>query len=357
MTLLFMDGFDHYGDDEYLMLSGAYLEINGGDHHLSTANPRTGTHSIYWWGGVDSYLRRGLGGEYWTVGLGFAVYLGSLPQDNDRMHLCDFRADNNVVMFAISLTSTGNIKARRGSTGSGVTIGETFDQPVVAHAWNHFEVKVFIHDTLGYYEVRMNGVTILQGSNVDTRHSFYATIAQVTFLGSGVANPGVRNDYLDDIYAWNYLGTENNDFIGDRRVRTIFPTGDTAQADWNPVGSGTGFGALDEVWPDTDTTYIEAGPLAASSYETSEFELPDVPVEVAAISGVQVYPFMRKTDAGAASVQISMLSGSDSSDGDVVPLTTAWTYWPQMHEVDPATGAAWTPAGLEAAQLRISRTA
>jgi hypothetical protein len=89
----------------------------------------------------------------------------------------------------------------------------------------------------------------------------------------------------------------------------------------------------------------------------SEFGLPLAEEAVAGITAVQIYTRMVKTEAGIANVQVSLISGSEVSEGADRAITQEYTYWMDVHETDPDTGAPWTAEGLAAAQLRIERTA
>jgi len=66
---------------------------------------------------------------------------------------------------------------------------------------------------------------------------------------------------------------------------------------------------------------------------------------------------MKKTDAGAAKVQQSLVSGVSEFNGADRNITTAYTYWPDVSEQDPATGAPWTRTAFNAALYKIERTA
>ena len=92
--------------------------------------------------------------------------------------------------------------------------------------WHYFEVKVVCHDTAGYYQVRIDGVTVLSGTNVDTR------------AGADTRFVRFRMDeyyqYMDDIYICDTDGTANNDFLGQILVEAIFPNADGDNSDWTP---------------------------------------------------------------------------------------------------------------------------
>jgi hypothetical protein len=217
---------------------------------------------------------------------------------------------------------------------------------------------VFFSQTVGTVEVRVNGVTVLSLTGADTVASALVECSQVAFpMGPNVtaANPGVLGD-LDDIFCYDDTGSFNNSFLGDRRVLTLFPDADTIQADWTPVGSGTGFGAIDEANPDGDTTYISAG-VPGSPTPTSEFGMENLPAGVSAISGVVLVNMSRKTEAGIANVQMSVISGASETAGTDQPMTEIYTYRQDVFETDPASAAPFTPSEVDALLIKADRTA
>lgn len=354
MSLLWMDSFDHYGTGSTgrtNMLAGQWAEVYSG-LGPSTSFFRTGTHSFYAYaGGKAVVARRVFGAPKTTAGVGYALYITSLPVGNASHGLgtfCDF-ANSPQVLFV--LQSTGAVSAYRGTTAT--LLGTSADGVIVAEAWQHVEMAVTISDTVGAAEVRVNGVTVLSLSGIDTAATSLIETSQWRYEGLSVSY-NMAVSYLDDMFAWDSEGSSNNTFIGDRRVRTLYPTADTATAEWTPSGAASGYAAIDDVTPDGDTTYVTAGVTVPT---TSEYEIDDLPASVVSINAVQTVPMSKKADAGDGNLQVSLVSGASVDDGADRPLTTAYTYWHDVSETDPATSAPWTPTAFNAAKLRIRRTA
>lgn len=359
MTLLFCDGFDHYGLDETNMTDGAYAQVDSSStkFQLTTANPRTGTHSLQRIKTSTSptVARRVLGGAKTTVGQAVAAYFNFLPDNNDDYALYDFRDAANAVQISILVQSTGTIEVKRG-TVDGVSLAVTATPAVVAEAYQHIETVVTFSNTVGAVEVRVNGVTVISIAGVDTVAGATEECSQVALIGgvnTGTASHNTTTDY-DDYFCYDDTGSFNNTFIGDRRVLTLFPDADTAQADWTPL-SGSGFSNIDEADPDDDTTYISAPP-GGSPGLSSEFGMADLPAGVSSISAVVLVNRMRKTDAGVANVQASLVSTSTEAAGTDRPLTEAYTYYHDVIEADPDTAAPFTPTAVDAALLKLERT-
>lgn len=353
MAVIWMDGFDHYGataTGRTAMLDGVYAELSNTMYPVTT-NPRTGAHSLSFPG--QGVARRVLGAARATVGTGYAYYSTSLPtQDQNGTSgtvLMSFRNAGNAANITIGMTTTGQITVRQGSA-AGTLIHTTATPVIVAGAYQHIEMKLYSHVSAGTLEIRVNGVTVVSLTGINS-NSATGEVAQLAFTG-GVSGHAA-GVLIDDWFAWDDAGTENNDFLGDRRVRTLFPNGNTASAGWTAVGAASGYLCIDEAAPNDETDYLEA---AGGTTPTSEFDFEDLPA-VGAVSAVQTYVRMRKTNAGTANAQVSLVSGASVDAGTDRPITEAYTYYMDVSELDPATGVPWTQSAVNSAKLRIARTA
>lgn len=357
MALLWMDGFDHYGagvNGRLAMLDGVWADIPSTNTTPETVNPRTGAYSCRFNGSSNHTspgLRRVLGVERSTVGVGGVFYFTALPTanayggGNSGSVLYSLRDSANNHLVAISLSTTGQILAHSGMA-SGTLYG-TSAAVITAGAYQHIEARFFVHASTGTIEVRVNGVTVL---------SLTGLVISSSLVGQVALNPRSGSAslcYLDDIFVWDDQGTENNDFLGDRRVRTQFINGNTASAAWTAVGAATGYECIDEAAPDDETTYIEA---TGGTTPTSEFEFEDLPA-VGAIAAIQTYVRARKTNAGVGNLQTSLVSGASVDAGTDRTITEVYTYYMDVSELDPATGVPWTQSAVNSAKLRIARTA
>lgn len=363
MAVLWMEGFGVYGEDETNMVDGVWASVAG---VLSTTHARTGTYALRNGANSDTNQnRRILGAAKTTCGTGFALWVDALPADNNQFGLIVFCDTGNLPQLYIVLQSTGKLSAYRGDAINNVAalLGETADGVIVAGAFQHVECKATFNNSTGAVELRVNGVTRLSLTGVDTVASANSECSQIRYVngigGSGSTGlPGGVFSYIDDVFAWDTSGAQNTDFQGDRRVRTFFPAADTAAADWSLFGAANGYACIDEVTPDEDTTYIEAAPLVGSppTELVSEFGMEDPPATIGAISAVQTIVRARKTEAGDCSIQVSALSGSSASDGTERAITEQYTYWSDIHELNPDTGTPWNESTLTSAKLRITRT-
>lgn len=356
MALLHCDGFDHYGVVAN-MTEGAWAEI-GSSVMLVTTNPRTGTHHLRMSDATSSATtaRRVLGGAKTTVGIAGAFYYPALPTSPTSALIFDFRDANNVVQVSIGLDTTGTISAFRGVVNSGSLLGTSASPVVTANTHQHIECMVFFSQTVGTVEVRVNGVTALSLTGLDTVASSLVECSQIRYGGTnrGTGTSSAVVD-IDDVFCYDTTTSFNNTFIGDRRVLTLMPTSNTIQADWTPVGAATGYECIDEVSPDADTTYITAA-TPGSPGPVSEFGIANLPAGISAVSAVVVINMARKTEAGAANTQWSIISGATESHGTDTPLTEIYTYRQDIFQTDPASAAPFTPSEVDGLLVKVERT-
>lgn len=343
MALLFMDGFDHYGSTA-AALDGAYLSFVG-DAVITTDRQRTGTHSLkikYSRYGTTNTVRRAIPGVAKTkLGIGMAIYFTIIPPTIGGMNICRFLTANGSLVGGLTFDSTGRL------VFDGVSSSEAV---LVAKAWQHLEFFVDVAE--GTFEARVNGVVAMSLSGL----SLSGGIAQIEIGQRTAGSPGGEDYtiYIDDLYCWDTTGDHNNDFLGDKKVFYVKADQDKSPQDWLPTGAATGAAAIGTDAPN-DNTYItaDAGNLPA----VSKFSLSTLDPRIAGIAAVQTYTRMKKDDAGTANVRVSLESNSELADGEDRPITTKYTYWQDVFEKDPDTGASWTPQGLQNANLVLTRTA
>lgn len=348
MALLWIDGFDHYGDDVSLLEQGPYAEVNAAT--LSTAAPRTGQTALRIVGDNDGGFRRIFGGDVTECGIGYAFLIPDLPSDSQSMALAQIRDNNNDPVMTLGVTSTGQVQAwagpnRPAAFPPGVVRG-TSAPVVLTGAYQHFEA----HIGADFCEVRLNGVTVLNLAGVGWAPG---TFSQVQVGSPGLAVTGFPTYMMvDDVFAWDASGDQNSDFIGDKKVWTVFPNADTATEEWTPSVGANSWAMLDDVPPQDGVHYLAAG----APDTRSDFELAAVPETIVSIAGVMLATRAWKTDAGNAKVQVGLISDGDDVRGAEHAISQAPTYYHDVFEVDPATATLWTVEGVNAAQSILERT-
>lgn len=348
--LQWMDNFATYGlGGQAFMLNGPYAEKYGSIVADPDVNAPAGSLVYNTVGqfssGQSTSLRKVLSANETTVGVALRLWMTSLPANASQSKSIVISDGVNTTLAYIYITSTGAIQVKN---NAGTLLAASAGPVLVANAWQHIEFKALINAATGTVEVRVEGVAVCSATNVNTGAGPAAQVRIDNYADGTSAGIG---GYIKDFAIWDGSGAFINDFVGTCSVYRLTVDGDSSFP-WTPSSGVTGFNLLNEAGPD-DTGYISAvtPPPAASI-----FTLQDLPANIVGIRGLMMFGRLRKSDAGDANIKMSMKSGASLAAGADRPVTTAFTYWYDFSHTDPATGAAWTKAGVNAALIQVDRT-
>lgn len=206
--------------------------------------------------------------------------------------------------------------------------------------WYYIETKVFINTTTGSVEVRINSVTDINLTNINTQVTANNTVN--TFRWQIYSQAG----YFDDIYICDTTGSINNNFLGDNRVEAIMPTGAGANTDWTPL-SPPNFSEVNEIPPDGDTSYVSS----STPGDVDTYAFGNLTAITTGVKGVQVNILNRKDDAGTREIAPVVRSGGTDYTGNTFSVLDNYSTAVQVYEEDPDTSAAWSVAGVNAAEF------
>jgi len=353
MANRWIDGLGRYGGDEAAMLNGssgqAWAQVDGG-FSLSSANPRTGSWCLRQGTGLSTaqWARRVFGAQLTEVLLGRAIYCHSLPTaENFAISLWSLRDQSNGEQLNIILGTDGAIDVHAGGTQT--SLGRS-DPCIGAGAYQHIELYAKAGNGTGAIEIRVDEVTRLNLTGIDTVATANVEFSQFRFGYSGSGGTAMIdhadffcNDTVDD-------GSGCNWFVGDSKSGLLLPNANTAQADFALSAGSSGYALIGET-PADDATYLST---SASTAE-SDFGLQDSPANLSEI--LTVRPFIRamKDDAGTCTVAPNMKSSGIKGTVDDQPITSAFAYYDSNVPTDPATGVPWTKSGIDAANMVVER--
>jgi hypothetical protein len=348
MTLLWADGFDHYGTDTTGRDNMTAAGYTSGDAAVAPSSDyqRTGpNYCAIFENAADRTLSRTIPTTSFTIGVGFGLYLTDYPTGDNNCFF-QLKTSGGTAILTVCFTSTGAIAVRSGGN-TGSVLGSSAASAYNPTAFDHIEIKSVINSSTGSVSIRVNGnqVLSLTGLNLGSSAAGIAFWSSTSDYGTGTGG-------IDDLVIWDGEGSVNNDFLGPARVLTYYPEGDTAEADWAPNSGSTGYTQIDDTVPDGDTTYVEADELG----DVSEFTFGDME-ELENVIGVRLATNAKLAAAGSGSMKSSLVSGGEVSSGPNSSLTTNYVYYSSIHELDPDTSASWTRSSLEAALLRVEKTA
>jgi hypothetical protein len=351
-----------YTTDEAAMLDGIYAEIGGATgaafQLIDDPDPNVSGGRVAAMTGAsgDVFLRYvHPQGNLTEVGFAFRLWMPELPSQTGsgtgrKTPIIQWRSVANSAMVTVWVSTTGQIVVSTGDQ-QGSEIGRTTIPVLVARAWQHVEINVVQSDTVGSVEVRVEGVTKLNLTNVNTGASPYAQMVFGIESFGNSATFGAGSAAYKDCVWWDTNGTENVSFLGSVQVYDLVLDGDESLG-WTPSTGSTGYDLINETPPD-DLDYISAD---ASPPPYSEFTFGDLPSDVVGVRGLVSIARMRKTDGGDANVQMSFMSEGDEDFGADRPITTAFTYYYDVSELSPDTAAPWNPIEVNNATVRINRT-
>jgi hypothetical protein len=354
MALLFMDGFDYYGNGALLTDFGKwdYFPTGGGSNStvVRTDRSRTGVASLRFEyagsannnGAICKPLLPSGGGF-----VGFAVYQTPSWHTSTSNNLVEIR-ENTTVHLALAVSGTGMVSIKRGAT----TLA-TSTTPFVTNSWVYVEWGFVIHGTTGSYEVRVDGVAdpLLTATGVNTQNGGTGLWDRVGWANVGTSGgSGTTGQFIDDVYVADVSGPAPlNTFLGSVKIEALIAqTGNGSNVGLTP-STGTDHGALvDDPVPNI-TDYNGSATVGAKD----TYNLPS-PVLTGEVLAVQVNLFASKSDTGGRQVCAVVRHGGADYDGPNMPLSTSFKYVTSV--IPRPGGGAWTTADLIALEAGMKVT-
>ena len=282
----------------------------------------------------------------WIIGFAFTNNVIS-----SASFICAFY-DTVGANYQISLTldGAGRIQLRRGAGGG--TILATGTKLLLPGIYNYIEVKLTIHDSTGSAEVRVNELTDITVSGVDTKNTSNASADRIYFHEIS----GTHRGYYDDIYVCDGQGSAPfNDFLGDCRVQSLLPSGNgnSSQLVGQDADSTNNYQNVDDpTGPDDDTTYNESSTVG----NKDTYVYGDLESGSGTVYAVKPNIRAKKDDAGARSIaSVARLSGTEV-DSSNASIGTSYGYYSDIRTTKPG-GGTWSIADVNNAEFGVKITA
>ena len=224
------------------------------------------------------------------------------------------------------------------------TVLDTYTGAVpVTNTWYAFEIEVAINNTTGSWAVRKNGNTVNDRAtgSLDTQVSANAYANKLT-VGMQAA---VNSHEIDDLY-WR-SSSATGSFLSDIRCYTRMPASDAA-AQFSRSTGASNFSCVDEPQQNAATDYVYSStPGHADLYGIAA--IASTPLVTHAVT-TRAYAI--KSDVGTRTMAVQLKSGGTMAASPTIVLTPSNWQWAWRHDTtDPATGAAWTAAAANVAQV------
>ena len=341
MALLWLEGFEGYGDtlDGLPAPTGVVARKYGAvtsENYLRLKTGRQGNFSIFY-ANSACYLETPALTTHDTLISGCGWKVNTIS--DCAIH--SFKDGSTNGMWVRKKSGAAELEIVRGVTVLDTTAGLNLHET----AWYFVEMKIKCHATLGEYEVRVNGATVLSATGVNTK----AGSNDYHDIMSFRAQHSSRLCQYDDWYVCDGSGSTHNDFLGDCKIIRIDPDGDDA-ANWGTsTPSANHYENVDEVETDDDTSYIEE----STSTTIDLFDYEDVS-SLGTIQGVQLSTECRDTDANTFSIITPIESGGNQYDDSAQSIgTESYTTKRMVAGVDPDTSSLWTATKLNAAKVGV----
>lgn len=351
MAFLFGDSFDHYVTADVATkwtasnVSFQTLAISAGNGRRSTASLRV-TVAGSFSPGTYAYLSKTLTPGDTNVTLGFSVTASALGSAG--IPLCAI-ADAGTPQITLVMNSDGTLGVKRG-TSSGTVLG-TSSAVLSAGVAAHLQLKVLIHNSAGTVDLRMNNVSILSLSGLDTQNTGNTSWNQV-YLGACDtvwSSTGTINLDFDDLWVLDGTGSINTGFQGDLRADCLYPTAEGNTIMFTPSTGSDNALTIDETAPNSSDYNTGS---AANDKDT--FITTNVPGGATPYF-YQVSLYAKKSDSGTCTAAPVIRSGGTDYVGASLSPGTAYAYLLTPYDTDPATGARPTEAGANAFEIGYKR--
>jgi hypothetical protein len=269
--------------------------------------------------------------------VGFAYQWTSTSSSTTR-EIVRFQTAAGTLIAALSIIPNAASPYQIQVTDSTGSVLYTSGAIYLPSTWYQFELKVAIS---GAWELRALGVTVASGSGA----SFGAT--NIGAINLGRAN--ISNNVYDDLWVCDTTGSGvNNDFLGDARIQTNFPTGDGGQTQWGLSAGASHFALVDDVPPNDDTDYI----TDATVGHVDTFTHASLPAG-SDVKAVQASLYARKDDVSLRQIAPVIRRAGTNHALTTVTLATGYAGFRQLMETDPISAVAWVDTDINSDEFGV----
>jgi hypothetical protein len=225
----------------------------------------------------------------------------------------------------------------------------TANGTIAAGAWYGMAMQVTFNGSSGSFVLYINGSATpalnLSGLNTAPSGNNYASQVHI----GNKANAAYGGSRYDDFYCLDTTGGFLNALVGtDSRIITKVPSGAGNYTNWSPVGMASNWQNVSQQPPNTSDYNANNVGGTKDSYALPSISLGTAPYAVIAQASLE------KDDGATHVPSLLVRSGSTDGVGAALPaLTSGYLFYQTVFQNDPATSAAWTGPGADAAQVGI----
>lgn len=340
MSLLFFDGFQNINlmqKPEWAISSPAVTVGRDG-------TPNSALNQ----GSSEKYLNLPSAATTCIVGVAWECTTASVFSASQAQNYLIGFVRSGVTECVVGVNASGMLELRRTSHVGPLLATSSGHIPMTVDQWYSVQAKVTLKsDGTGSGEVRLNGVAVINftGQTAVTT----GDVTQVTLGGYPFSTQFDDFWVCDGVDATATQGAPNNNFLGDLKVSTLFPTaeGDTLQL---TPSTGTAHWSLVDENPVNTTDYVSS----STSGQRDLYNVGDLVATATAPLAVRVGLYAQKSDAGSASIKTLIKENGSLTAGAVQPLMTTWSgFYGVMRTKKPSNDTPWTVADINGLQVGV----
>jgi hypothetical protein len=352
METLMLESFESYTTWDTIRKSGRWNGYTGAFvPSIDTVRGRDGNKCLELINGPSNYsVYTELSKAARTVVVGFAVKWEFVPDtaaDGPLLLNANYSWDRDP-QLSLSVGTNGKLDLFRGTVGSG-TLLEEGTTVLQDDTWYYIEIRAYIHDTAGSYEVRIDGTLEMSDTSVDTQAVAGVNTVRTVQLASGESSVGSSyNCLFDDVYMrGDATGDFAGGFLGPVTVEAVHADANGVYRQWTLSAGTDEYALIDEVV------------ISYTDYLSHDAAGERVSVGCEALTGdeaivdVMAYYHTSSTDGGPREVRPFCRNGGYHVNGNDQQIRHN-AYMPGVnYSYDPGTNEAWAIAGFNAAELGL----
>ena len=346
MALLDMEGCTKYRTDTD---ANRRVDLRARLYYPGTLTDRDGVHPLsgdtIYDNGSSSQMRLYVtNGDPTTLVVG-GRFRNQLNDITDTDPIFTFYS-KDAQQLAVTVNKHGFIGVER----SIISVIETsYNFAIEPMRWYFIEAKVTLDHTVGAYEVKVDGVTIISDTNVDTIDGSGLAICRTVNFG---LDPSDDYEWAD-MYLCDTTGSSLNDYLGDIHIETVLPDGDGNRTDWTPDSGLTNYTQVDEGETDRDTSYVET----STAGDDDLYTFAALTVDADTVLGCNICVVGKSLDAGRRILNGRCRSSVSESTGiDMTLHDDRYRWVSSFIEQNPNGPAAWTDTTVNAAEFGVTLT-
>jgi hypothetical protein len=338
MALLFMDGFDHYGNPDSQVVYKGWTYDWTATWDMATVG-RFGYGYCFRVTGNYGWIKKNLEVNKSTIYFGGAIKKTGLntPVVSTTYNLLEFRDESDVRQVALCINANYGINAYRNTT----LLGSSADDVFIDQHWQYLEVKVTISATVGEVTARINGTQVLNLTSQNTKN-----------VGDYIRYFVLRCVHNDNDSLWDDLYVDDSQFHGDCRIKTFVPDSVSSTNNDFTASAGNKDDCVDEAPPTDDTDYIYSDTLN----DKQTFGITTG--SLGTVIGIQLNNLCRVDAGGDRKITPLIRSNSTNYSGTEIAnnVPANFKFESEIFETDPDDSSAWTQTKLEAAEFGLEIT-